>query len=166
MKNIIRKGLACIDRGIESVVVFLFILMTIVGGMQVFNRFVLNSSLSWSEEFQKFSHIWIIYLTLAIGYERGSHISMRVVVDRLPGWMRKSLMLFNDLLWLVLAGSLIYYTHIIMKVAKFQTTPGLGLRMDYIYFGLLAGGCYLALCVLRNIPSRLSAIFTTPGGEE
>ena len=149
-----------LDKGVEHTVAFLFFLMVIVGGLQVFNRFVLNSSLSWSEEFQKFSHIWIVYLTLAIGYRRGSHINMRVLVDRFPPFFQKVMAALNDCLWMVLALSLIYYTSVIMKVAKFQTTPGLGIKMSYVYLGLMLGGCYLAICVGRNIPSRISAFRT------
>lgn len=158
VKKMINTMWSILDRGVEHIVALLFLLMTIVGGMQVFNRFVLNSSLSWSEEFQKFSHIWIVYLTLAIGYERGSHISMRIVVDRFPPRLQSVMALGNDILWLLLAGALVYYTGVIMSVAKFQISPGLGVRMDFIYFGLLFGGCYLALCVLKKVPGHIKAL--------
>ncbi len=156
----VNKLWSALDRGVEHLIALLFLLMTIVGGMQVFNRFVLNSSLSWSEEFQKFSHIWIIYLTLAVAYERGSHISMRMIVDRFPPGVQRILSLGNDILWLVLAFSLVYYTGVIMKVARFQVSPGLGVRMDFIYLGLLLGGCYLALCVVRKLPNHVKGLFS------
>ena len=167
MKKLVGTFWSLLDRGVEHLVALLFLLMTIVGGMQVFNRFVLNSSLSWSEEFQKFSHIWIVYLTLAIGYERGSHISMRILVDRFPARLQIVMALGNDILWLFLAGALVYYTGVIMGVARFQTTPGLGVRMDFIYFGMVFGGCYLILCVLKKMPGHMKALFAPePGGKQ
>jgi TRAP-type C4-dicarboxylate transport system permease small subunit len=139
----------------ETLVIFIFILMVIVGGMQVFNRFVLNQSLSWSEEFQKFAHIWIIFLTIPIGYARGSHIGMDMLVTRFPAKIRKLLLVLTDILWLAFALSLTFHTFRIMRVAKNQTSPGLNLRMDLVYLGLAIGGVYLCIMVLRKLFLRL-----------
>ena len=60
MKGLFRK----IDRGVECAVAVIFAAMCLVGLLQVFNRFVINKSLSWSEEFQIFCHIWIVFLAI------------------------------------------------------------------------------------------------------
>ena len=57
-----RRLFAAIDRGVEALVAAIFAAMCVVGLLQVFNRFVLNTSLSWSEEVQIFCHIWIVFL--------------------------------------------------------------------------------------------------------
>jgi TRAP-type C4-dicarboxylate transport system permease small subunit len=49
-----------IDRAVELLVAVIFAIMCVIGLLQVFNRFVLNASLSWSEEAQIFGHIWIV----------------------------------------------------------------------------------------------------------
>lgn len=161
---VMQKTLAILDRSVEALIVIIFIVMTIVGGLQVFNRFVLNQSLSWSEEFQKFSHIWLIYLTIAVGYNRGAHIGMRLLVGKLPQKIQDGLVLLTDLLWLLFAGALIIYTHVIMGVARFQTSPGLGIRMDWIYLGLLVGGGYLFICVLRNLFQNIRKMINLESG--
>ena len=146
------------DRGLEALVVFLFILMVIVGGMQVFNRFVLNQSLSWSEEFQKFTHIWIIFLAIPIGYGRNSHIGMEIFVSKLPRKLQTLFGYITDLLWLALALALTRYTFRIMQIAKTQTSPGLNLRMDWVYMGLFIGGAYLILMSVRKIIERTKGV--------
>ena len=49
-----------------------------------------------------------------------------------------------ELLWLTLALAIGRYTLAIMVVARNQESPGLGLRMDYVYSGLVIGAVYLA----------------------
>src|SRR5262245_54568270 len=65
---------ARIDRAIELLLAIIFAAMCIVGLLQVFNRFVLNVSLSWSEEAQVFGHIWLVFLAIPIAYQRGAHL--------------------------------------------------------------------------------------------
>ncbi|GAK61716.1 TRAP-type C4-dicarboxylate transport system, small permease component [Candidatus Vecturithrix granuli] len=147
----LKKALSYLDHTVELCIFAIFVAMVIVGGMQVFNRFVLNQSLSWSEEFQKFSHIWLIFLTIPVGYHRGSHIGMNMLVGKFPENVQKFIILITDIMWLGLAVAIVTYTHVIMRVARRQTSPGLGLRMDLVYLGVMLGGIYLAIVALRKI---------------
>lgn len=140
-----------IDRAVEVTIVIIFILLVIVGGMQVFNRYVLNQSLSWSEEFQRFAHIWLVFLAIPIGYNRGSHLGMQFLTKNFPPKFKKILAFITNILWLIIAVAIMYYTTVIMKVARFQTSPGLRIRMDYAYLGLFLASTYLLIVVIRNI---------------
>jgi TRAP-type C4-dicarboxylate transport system permease small subunit len=73
-----------VDRTVEMTVAFLFLAVVVIGGLQVLCRFVLNLPLAWSEELQIFGHVWIVFLTIPIAYNRGSHIMMTVLLERLP----------------------------------------------------------------------------------
>jgi TRAP-type transport system small permease protein len=145
-----------IDKGVEVFIAILFILMVIVGGLQVFNRFILNHSLSWSEEYQKFSHIWLIFLTIPVAYNRGSHIGMQVLFNKFASPVQKIFNVIFDLLWLCLSLAIVYYSFVIMGVAKTQTSAGLGLRMDKVYFGLVIGGIYLLFISIRKLVEHFS----------
>ncbi len=146
-----RKFFTSVDRAVEALVIAIFVVMVVVGGMQVFNRYVLNRSLSWSEEFQKFTHVWLVYLAIPIGYRRGSHIGMDIIRRLFPIKLQTVLEFLTNLLWLLLAGVMVYYTLVVMEVAKRQTSPGMGVRMDFAYLGLVIGGAYLAFVVLRQL---------------
>jgi TRAP-type C4-dicarboxylate transport system permease small subunit len=147
-----------VDRVIEFLIALLFISMVIAGGFQVFNRFILNESLSWSEEFQKFTHIWIIFLTIPVVYNRGGHIGMEFLFNKLSARMQKTLLILFDLLWLTLAISITFYTIVIMNVARFQTSAGLGIRMDLIYSGLVIGSLYLLFISVRKLKVSISSL--------
>jgi len=124
--------------------------MVLVGGLQVVSRYLFMNSLSWSEEFQKYMHIWIIFLAIPLAYKRGAHIGMNIVFDRLPVKARYILTLLTDLLWFALGAVMAFYTTDIMRVAKMQTSPGLGIRMDAVYSCILIGGLYLCLMALKS----------------
>ena len=160
-----RGGFFYLDRSVEYSIFVLFATMALVGGLQVFNRYVLNQPLSWSEEFQKFSHIWLIFLTIPVGVNRGSHIGMRLIVGKFPPLIQSLLTLLTYLMWLGFALALIYYTTVIMGVARFQTSPGLGLRMDWVYLGLFLGGIYLAIVALRKLGEQIRQFLSKTPGE-
>lgn len=57
------KLLKKIDKNLERWVMFLLLAgMTLVLGIQIFCRFVLNNSLTWSEELARFMFIWSTFL--------------------------------------------------------------------------------------------------------
>jgi TRAP-type C4-dicarboxylate transport system permease small subunit len=149
------KILGGIDRAMDFVLFLIFLIFSLAGGLQVFNRFVLGLPLSWSEEFQKFGHIWMVFVAIPVAYRRGAHIGMDAVLVRLPQAAQRAIGLLIDLLWLALAAAIIVYTWQLLEVARMQDSPGLGWRMDYVYGGMMIGAGYLALLALRHLAARL-----------
>ena len=140
-----------VDRGVEYALFLIFLAFTLAGGLQVFNRFVLGLPLSWSEEFQKFGHIWMVMLAIPVAYRRGAHLGMDMLLRLLPSRAQRAVGLLTEALWLVLAVAIFRYTLVIMQVAKHQDSPGLGIPMDRVYVGLVIGSAYLAFVALRRI---------------
>ena len=146
-----KKVLAWIDRGVEYAVAVVFAAMCAVGLLQVFNRFVLNRSISWSEEFQIFCHVWIVFLAIPIAYRYGAHLSVDSFRNRFPEKVGKAFDLLIEILWIWFAVALTYLSWVVSEVAKLQNSPGLDLPMNYVYYSMVAGGAYLLLVVLRRI---------------
>lgn len=140
-----------VDRTVEFALFLIFLTFSIVGGLQVFNRFVLGLPLSWSEEFQKFGHIWMAFLAIPVAYRRGAHIGMDVVLNMMPKPVQRAIGILVELMWLAMAAAIGFYTLRLMEVAKFQDSPGLGLRMDWVYSGMVIGAAYLALVAVRRL---------------
>jgi len=146
-----------IDRAVEHALFLIFLAFSIVGGMQVFNRFVLGLPLSWSEEFQKFGHIWMVFLAIPVAYRRGAHIGMDMVLRLLPRPAQRVIGFAIELMWLMLAAAIGVFTLRLMEVARMQDSPGLGLRMDLVYGGMVVGAVYLALVALRRLAGYFGA---------
>ncbi len=139
-----------IDRTVEYALFLIFLAFTLIGGLQVFNRFALGLPLSWSEEFQKFGHIWMVMLAIPVAYRRGAHLGMDMLLRLLPVAAQRAVGLATELLWLVLALAIGRYTLAIMQIAQTQESPGLGLPMHWVYAGMVLGSAYLALVALRR----------------
>ena len=151
----IDKLLAVVGRIFEASIAVLFFAVVLVGGLQVFNRFVLNQSLSWGEEFMVYANVWMIFLAIPVAYNRGSHIGMNLFVKGLPPRAQFGLGLAVDLLWLVLATAIVVYTFVVMGVASNQTSPAMGLRIDRVYLSLVVGWSYVVLFALRKIAGAI-----------
>ncbi|HET7297315.1 MAG TPA: TRAP transporter small permease [Burkholderiales bacterium] len=145
---------AWIDRGVEYAVAAIFAAMCAVGLLQVFNRFVLNRSLSWSEEFQIYCHVWIVFLAIPVAYRHGAHMSVEAFRARLPRRLGVAFDNLIELLWIWFAVSLAWLAWRVSEVAKLQSSPGLDLPMNWVYYSMVVGGAYLLLVVLRRIFTR------------
>jgi TRAP-type C4-dicarboxylate transport system permease small subunit len=147
----LKSVFAWIDRGVEYAVAAIFAAMCAVGLLQVFNRFVLNRSLSWSEEFQIYCHVWIVFLAIPIAYRHGAHLSVDSLRKLFPRRLGAVFDLFIELLWIWFAVALTWLSWKVSEVAKLQSSPGLEMPMSYVYYGMVAGGAYLLLVVLRRM---------------
>ncbi|WP_158238568.1 TRAP transporter small permease [Pollutimonas subterranea] len=141
----------------EIMVTILFAAMVAIGALQVFNRFFFNISLSWSEEFQKYAFIWLVFIAIPLAYNRMAHLRVDSLVGLFPLALQRFLGLFSDVLWLLLGGALVMLTWRIMKVTQFQESPGLGVSMAWVYCGMLVGGAYLVLSVVARLASSRAA---------
>lgn len=159
----LEKICSIIDRSFEVIIAAAFLMMVLVGGLQVFCRYVLGSSLSWSEEFQKFAHIWIIFLAIPMGYKYKAHIGMNVLLDKMPKWWQKYFKIFIDLIWLGFGVTLVFFTAKIMHFAKMQSSPAMGIRMDMIYFCMMLGGAYVIFLAMRKLAAQLFKIMLWSG---
>ena len=140
-----------IDRAVEGLVAAIFAVIVGVALLQVFHRYALNSSLSWSEELQIFGHIWIVFLGIPIAYRRGAHLYIETFCDLLPRAPRAAFNLLVEVTWAAFAVSLMVLGAMVARVAHLQESPGLELPMSYPYAGMVVGGAYLLLCALRRI---------------
>jgi len=154
----LESRLDALDRVVERLVAALVVAMVAAGFLQVANRFVLNVSLSWSEELQRYLNIWIVFLAVPIGYRRGAHLGMNMLFERLPLPARRSLALLQEALWLVFALAIAWFATRIMEVAQNQTSSSLGVTMDKIYLAQVVGGIYLAIVALRRLLTRLTPL--------
>ncbi len=146
---------AAIDRAIEWIVAAIFAGMVMIGSWQVFSRFVLNSTPSWSEEIQIFGHIWLVFLAIPIAYRRGAHITVEAIRRVLAPWMNRVLDLLNELLWIGFAAATAYYSYRVSLVTGNSVSPGLEIPMSYPYYGMILGSAYLLLVVIRRLTGEL-----------
>jgi TRAP-type C4-dicarboxylate transport system permease small subunit len=152
----IHKWLNPVHKTVAYSIAVIFGGMVIVGTLQVTNRYFFNSSLSWSEEFQKFAHIWIICLTIPVAYRNSAHLGMDIIQRKLS--VRRQA-LFNQIvnaLWLLSGAGLAVFSLDLIRVARHQLSPGLGIPMAWVYSGLFIGNIYLILTAVQKLIENAS----------
>lgn len=150
------RVMSLIDRLVETVVVVTFGAMIAVGAAQVFNRYFLNMSLSWSEEFQRYGQIWLVFLAIPIAYRRGMHMGIAGLRNVLDERGRRWFVAFIDLCWIGLGAAIALGTFRFMPLLSTQRSAGLGLPMHWVYAGILIGALYMILIGVRRIVAAVA----------
>ncbi|GAB7386970.1 hypothetical protein BSNK01_08060 [Bacillaceae bacterium] len=78
--------------------VILLIALCVISALQVFFRYVLNNSLSWSEELSRFIFVWITFLGAALAVKEKMHVRFDLLTNSLGYRVRRYFYLFIDLL--------------------------------------------------------------------
>lgn len=151
----VARTCAFIDRAVERLIFLVFLAIVTVGAAQVVNRYVFNYSLSWSEEFQRYGQIWVVFLSIPVAYRRCMHIGMDLLDGRLSPQAKRAFSLIVDVLWLLLAASIVVGLWRLMGFLQFQRSPGLGLPMHWVYGGMMLGALYTCFVSLRRIADNL-----------
>lgn len=149
----------------EYFLVYSMILMVVVVFIQVIARYVLNNSLSWSEELVRYLFIWQVWLGASLGMRINEHIRVDMFVKKLPDLAQRVLDLFIILLLLWFYGFLIQYGFLYLQsvIAKNMTSTALQLPLAYVYASLPLGSVVIALRYVALFVQRLRALFHRPG---
>src|ERR1041385_8500762 len=77
--------------------------------LQVFTRYVLNDSLSWTEEIARYGLMWVVFIGGIMLTRRNTHIAVELLSNVMkPGLARATLLAFVDVIKLGFLGLLAY----------------------------------------------------------
>lgn len=93
-----------IARGAKYLAGFLLALMVIMILAQVFFRYVLNDSLTWTEELSKFAMVWIACLVSPYAYREHLNVSIDMFHEALPALPRRIAEIIITLLVLLISA--------------------------------------------------------------
>jgi C4-dicarboxylate transporter DctQ subunit len=131
--------------------VVMLIAMSIIVFLQVIFRFILKSSLPWSEEVSRYLLVWITFMGGAYGVKTGAHLGVEAVQLLLPVKARKVAKLITHLVGLIVCVVvLIISIGIIQKqLAGGQKSPALRLEIGYIYLAIPVGMVFFIIRYLE-----------------
>jgi TRAP-type C4-dicarboxylate transport system permease small subunit len=113
--------------------------------LQFFTRYVLNDSLSWTEEIARYGLMWVVFIGGAMVTRRNTHIAVELLSNVMkPGPLRATLLAFVDFVKLAFLGLLAFVSWTITERMHYQRMTVFDLPMSYVYGGV-ALGCFLML---------------------
>lgn len=120
---------------IITISMFLLILM---GVFQILFRFVLNFSLSWTEELSRYLFVLMVYTGASLAIKRKRHVRVELVDIYIKSNLKKYIFILNDL---IMIGLLLLVGHAGLKISLTtfemeQLSPALGIPM-YLVYGII-----------------------------
>ena len=109
----------------------------------VINRYLLQQSAAWAPEIAGFIFTWVVFLGVSAAAKRGMHVSVRLLVDRLPPRWQAVLSTTVDL---ILAAFFAYGAWLALKITVSSYTrvsPVTGLPYSYVYASVVV--CFAAI---------------------
>ena len=110
--------------------------MTVIVVAQVFARYVLNSSLFWSEELARYCLVWISFLGASVAYHDRVHPGVNPFGSRLPMTMERILTVLVHLVSMGLFFIMIVHGFGFAAFVRLQITPALAIP-KWIIMGIL-----------------------------
>jgi len=121
------------------------VLMTAIIGWQVFGRYVLNSSPSWSEQASLTLMIWYVSLAAAAGVYEGFHIRIAFLESIAPPVVRKSMRVAGTVVVGACGLALAIWGGKLVAATWGHVIPTLGLPRGVAYLCLPISGALIFL---------------------
>lgn len=136
----------------EFFMVVLLIAMTFIMGIQVFARYALGASLSWSEEITRYLFIWSGFISVSYCTRKCISIKIEQFVAIFPRRGQAMFKVVNHTLELALFFYLIPYAFLYLKSAvdSGQVSPACGIPMYYIQAAPLFSFILVAFRILQR----------------
>lgn len=155
-----RRGLFAI---FETVAIFAFVTMLGSSLLQVFFRYIIGSSLMWTEELARLMCILTTYFGSVVVLLAREHIRVEAIDTLLPARASAMLRLLVDLLiaWFLLT---VAYGCGLMVSATWTTfTATMGwFRMGYIYVAVAAAALAMTLILVLDIYQQVMRLIGLP----
>ena len=143
-----------INRIIEAMLVLIFALLVLDVLWQVFGRYVLNQSFSFTEEFARFALIWLAILGAAYLNGKREHLAMDFLLRKLePAQLQQRrkvielLMFVFALVVMVIGGGNLVYTTLYLG----QVSPAMRVSLGYVYMIVPISGLLIMFYSVYNI---------------
>lgn len=141
---------ARLERALDHVIALLLAVCAVTIVWQVFGRYVLGRSPSWSEEVARMAVAWLTMLGAAACLRDGGHIAVTSLVDALPPRARAVALWLRDFAVLATAGVLVRAGIDFAALNQGQESAALEIPMSIPYASLVVGAALVALMLVLS----------------
>ncbi|EGY76342.1 TRAP transporter small permease [Peptoniphilus indolicus] len=140
-----------ITKVLKILIITVFLALIISCVLQVFTRFILNSSLSWTEELARYSFIWANLLGAALCTKNKSNATVSVVIENINEKNRKKLSLIINILTILIGTILIVFGSKVAWAVRTQLSPALRISMAFVYMAAPIFGALITFYSIYDI---------------
>lgn len=130
--------------------------MTLIIGWQVYARYVLNASPSWSEQTALLLMTWYAVLAAAAGFNEGFHIRILALQNALPEKIARLMRVMAELVVIGCGFMMLIWGIELTNIISSHVIPSLGISRSWAYVPLpLAGAAIILFCSTRFVGELL-----------
>lgn len=152
--------LSLIDVGIQSIEKFILaggmISVSLIVFVNVITRKFFNFTIIWAEEIARYLIVWVTFIGLSSCVRENMHVSIDIVIQKLPGRVRK---VYNKFLYLILilVGAYLSYLGALITEKLYLSgnkSVTAGIAIWLIYLPIPIGFGLMTLNYLKKLFSR------------
>jgi TRAP-type transport system small permease protein len=152
-----------IARGLEYIVGGLFIVIAATALAQVFTRYVLANSLTWTHELDILLMIWAVWLGAAIGIHRKAHMRISILSDRLSEANQKIFRVVIDLLSLTFFVVVGWKGIAVIESVEGTVLTSMDLPRGFVVSAAPVGAAFMLLFFLPIVFEDFQSLFSRKG---
>lgn len=135
---------------------FGLVIMTGIVAYQVFMRYVINASPSWTEAGSIMIMSWFIFLGAAVGVREKFHMGFDVLLYALPAAAKPWLRSISDIAIFAFAFGMIWFGGELAIRGASVRIPVVGLPQTFTYLPIMVSGVLMCLFIAERMALRLA----------
>lgn len=135
----------------EGLCVLLLAFMTVMCFANVLSRYVIHSSISFTEELTITAFVWISMIGSAVAYKRCAHMSMSFIQDQFSKKNQVWFALLSMICSVAFLAVLIYYGFVMVnnQIMLNSKTPALGFPSAFQGAAIPVGGIFMLIRAIQ-----------------
>ena len=134
------------------------VLMLVIVNWAVFQRYILDDALAWSEEIAKFVMVWLTFMAAPVGLKVGAHVAIEALLQYLKGRARQALMAFIFASIIALMYVFVTEGWFMTWNARIQTASTIDISIFYVYICMRIGCAVVALVAFEFLLGAIKGI--------
>lgn len=130
---------------------------------QVIARYFLKVSTPWCEELARYLFIYVIMIGSAACVCTGGHVSVTLLVDRLPKKVAYAVSIFSSVVCIFFYAVLVYTGYLATVTAAKRVSSVMSLNMGAVYAALPLCGLLMIVYGIMDLAERIKS---HPGKED
>ncbi len=152
-----------LGRAIDVALIAIAGFLAVLVFYNVIARYILRSSLYWSDELETILLVWSTFLGTVAAFRYKAHLAITEIINRVPPRVRYIIEIYTHVAILIFVVLLVVYgTSISVGMMK-MLTMGLEIPYGYVYAAMPVSGVFLLLFVLESI---MNLLFRKPQNRE
>ncbi len=139
------------DKTIEWMVIILFIAFSVVMFVNVVGRYAFNFSFVWSDEFIRYTFIWMILLGSGIAIKRKAHLGFDLIISKFPHKLQVFFTVLNDVMISIFLILFFFNGLKLLNSAGMTPSPSMHISMGIVYIVLPLSAIIMLIYLIQSI---------------